>query len=100
MKKFGELNIENNHKSMVGEKMKMAKVLNRQIIVHSFRVEKSKYPKNKSGMCLYLQIEIEGVKWVIFTGSDVLLEQIEQVDINDFPFITTIQKNNEYFEFT
>jgi hypothetical protein len=30
----------------------------------------------------------------------VLLEQIEQVDINDFPFITTIQKNNEYFEFT
>jgi len=100
MKRFSDLNIENNHHSMVGEKMKIAKVLNREIIIHSFRIEKSKYPKNKSGMCLYLQIEVDEVKWVIFTGSDVLIEQIKQVDEKDFPFITTILKNNEYFEFT
>jgi len=100
MKRFNDLNIENTHKSMVGEKMKIAKVLNREIIIHSFRIETSKYPKNKSGMCLYLQIEIDKVKWVIFTGSDVLIDQIKQVNESDFPFVTIIQKNNEYFEFT
>lgn len=100
MKRFSEFDIAHNSNSMVGEKIKISKVMNREIVVHSYRIEDSKYPKNKSGKCLYLQIELDNVKWVIFTGSDVLIDQIKQIDDGDFPFLTTIIKNNEHFEFT
>jgi hypothetical protein len=37
---------------------------------------------------------------VVFTGSDVLISIIKQVEESDFPFKTTIVKNGEHFEFT
>jgi hypothetical protein len=37
---------------------------------------------------------------VVFTGSDVLISQIKQVDPEQLPFAATIIKNGEYFEFT
>lgn len=100
MKKFSDFNIQHNSAGMTGEKIKISKVINRQIIVHQFKIEDSKYPKNKSGKCLHLQIEMDSVKWVIFTGSDVLINQIKQVPEDHFPFETIIVKNNEHFEFT
>jgi hypothetical protein len=99
MKKFSDMAIPISNR-LIGDKMKINKILNREIIVHSFRIENSKYSKNKSGKCLFLQIEFEQVKYVVFTGSDVLLDQIQLVKDDDFPFITTIIKNQEYFEFS
>lgn len=99
MKSFADLNITKSQR-LQGDKIKISKVLNRQIIVHSYKVEPSKYEKNKSGCCLYLQIELDGIRHVIFTGSDVLIEQIKQVPESEFPFSTTICKTQEYFEFT
>jgi hypothetical protein len=37
---------------------------------------------------------------VLFTGSDVLISQIEYVNEKDYPFETTIIKENEHFQFT
>jgi len=49
---------------------------------------------------LKLQIEKAGDKRVVFTGSKVLTDQIEQVPREKFPFETTITGDNERYEFT
>jgi hypothetical protein len=99
MKKFSDLKIETKQ-HFVGEKIKIIKVLNKEIVVHSFKVEPSKFPKNKSGNVLTLQIEVSGEKQIIFSGSDVLMDQITQVNQEDFPFKATIIKTGEHFEFS
>lgn len=99
MKKFRELGVTTSQR-MIGDKIKINKVLNREIVVHSSRIEDSKYPKNKSGKCLALQIEIDNEMHVIFTGSDVLIESVTQIQKEDYPFATTIVKSGEYFQFT
>ena len=49
MKKFSELGIKPPEIGFIGEKIKISKILNREIIVQDFKIDKSKYPKNKSG---------------------------------------------------
>ena len=99
MKKFSDLGIK-SEAGMTGSKITIARILNREITVLSYRIEDSKFPKNKSGKCLFLQIEVDNEKRVVFTGSDVLLSQIKQVNPEDIPFVSTIIKNGEHFEFT
>ena len=100
MKRFADMNIEPPGRLMVGDKIKIARVLNCPIVVHAYHRDASKYPQNRSGQCMTLQIEMNGVRHIIFTGSDVLAEMIEQVPQEDFPFETTIVKNGDHYEFT
>lgn len=97
MKKFKDFNIEVEIKAFVGDKIKISKVLNRPIIVQGFKVENSKY---NTGKCLCMQIELNNVKHIIFTGSTVLLDSIQKVSTEDFPFETTIVEENEMYLFT
>ena len=101
MKQFKDLGIKPDIKSFTGDKIKIKKILNRQITVHDHRIENSKYAEsNRNGKCLHLQIELGGTKHVVFTGSSVLMELIERVPKSDFPFTTTIVEENEHYEFT
>lgn len=100
MKQFSELGVKTNTTGMTGEKIKVERVLNKKVKVCSFRIEKSKFPeKTKNGECLYLQIELENQKRIVFSGSSVLMDQIRQVDKADFPFEATITKEDEHFQF-
>ena len=99
MKKFSELGIKPPADQMTGDKIKISKILNREITVTNYKVEDSKYQKNKSGKCLCLQIEIDGEKRIVFTGSDVLIKMIIQVKKEDMPFGSAIVKEGEHFEF-
>ena len=99
MKKFSELGIKTEVR-MTGSKINITRIMNREVIVLDFKIEDSKFPKNKSGKCLFLQVEFEGERRVVFTGSDVLISQITQVGEDNLPFVATIIKNGEYFEFT
>jgi hypothetical protein len=76
----------------------MDKVLNREIVVHDFRIENSKV--EGCDKCLYLQLELKGSMHIVFTGSKFLMNAVEQMTKEDFPFKTVIEKNNERFEFT
>jgi len=100
MKKFSDLNVPTPEGSFTGEKIKINKILNREIAVLASRVTESKFKKNKSGKVLMLQIEINDEKRVLFTGSDVLINQILHVTETDYPFKTTIIKENEHYQFT
>lgn len=98
MKNFKDLGIKNNTQAFVGDKIKIDRILNREISVHGFKIEDSKV---KSGTkCLYMQISIGDAKHVVFTGSVVLMDMIQQVSSADFPFKTTITRENERLEFT
>ncbi len=95
MKQFSDFGITAKHKGFVGDKIKISKVLNREIVVLDYKIENSKY----EGKRLDLQIKIGETMHVLWTASTVLMELIQQVPKEEFPFKTTIVKENECFEF-
>src|SRR5665647_3573842 len=97
MKKFSDLGIK-SEAGMTGSKITIARILNREITVLSYRIEDSKFPKNKSGKCLFLQIEVDNEKKVVFTESDVLLSHMNQVLPEDLTSVSTLIQHGEHFE--
>jgi hypothetical protein len=101
MKSFSQFNIQAPSRGFEGEKVKMNKILNREIVVHDFRIEDSKVFKEKgSGKCLQLQISFSNEKHVVFTSASGLIEVIQQIPANGFPFTTTIVEENDRYIFT
>lgn len=96
MKSFKDFEITIEQKSFVGDKIKIDKVLNREITVHEFKIVDSKF----GGKRLDMQIAIGEEKRVLWTASQALMEQIQKVPAEGFPFRTKIVKENERFEFT
>jgi len=86
-------------KTLTGDKINIADVIDKQISVLDYRIEDSKFGKRGS-RCLHLQIEIENMTRLIFTGSEVLMDTLERVDKADFPFKTTIIKEMDWYKFT
>ena len=79
-----------------GDKIRLDDVLNIEVRVIGYNIRRSKYEKNRSGKCLLMQIEHDGQHRVIFTGSDVLIEQMEKYGA-EVPFATTIKKIDRYY---
>ena len=100
MKDFKSFNIKPETKSFEGDKIKIERILNKQITVSDFKIEESKYKDKGNGKCLCIQIENDGSKRVLFSGSSYLMDMIQKVPKEGFPFTTTIVKNNEHLEFT
>lgn len=96
MKSFKEFGIKSELHNFTGDKIKMSRILNREIVVYDYKIEDSKY-KDK---CLYMQIELEERRHVVFTGSKTLIDMISRVPNGEFPFKTIIKEENERYEFT
>jgi hypothetical protein len=99
MNSFKDFGIKPQSKSFEGDKIKIDRILNKQVTVLAYKIEASKYDKG-TGKCLYIQVLVDNSKRVLFTGSANLMDMIEQVPKDKFPFKTTIIKENERFEFT
>jgi len=99
MKQFKDFGIKAEVHNFTGDKIKMSKILNREISVLDYRIEDSKYGNNNS-KCLYMQIEIGVTKHVVFTGSTILIQMIQKIPKGEFPFKTTIIKEDDRFEFS
>lgn len=101
MKKFSDFNIEITSKSFEGSKIKISKILDKPIIIYHYKIEDSKvYQEKGNGKCLYLQISINGEKRVIFTSGVGLMEAIQRVPENGFPFETVIVEVSDRFKFS
>jgi hypothetical protein len=98
MNNFKDFNIQPKINSFVGEKISVQKLFNLQITVLDFKIEPSK--QKKDSQLLTLQIEKGGEKRIVFTGSTVLMDMIQKVPKNGFPFVTKIKGDNDYYEFT
>ncbi|WP_454060116.1 hypothetical protein [Elizabethkingia ursingii] len=98
MNNFKEFNITPSFIAFVGDKVKMSKVLNTEIIIHDYKIKDSeKIPGTKY---LTLQITRKGEKEIIFTSAKTLMDMIEQVPKDKFPFMTTITQEDQMFQFT
>jgi hypothetical protein len=67
--------------------------------LYAYYIKPSKYPEKGSDNCLWLQISVDGKKYVAFSIAKILMETIQKVPQNGFPFTTTIKNDNEVFEF-
>lgn len=94
-KRFSDLN--NSTRVLEGDKIKIGDVAGKEIIIKGFSVSESKFKEEK---LLTLQIEMDGVNRVVFTGSKVLADQCEE-NKDEMPFMTKIERiNNKYYTFT
>lgn len=95
---FKDLGIKPTENTFTGKKIEIDDVLNTEIIIEGFKIQDSK--KKLGTQYLTLQIEKEENKRVVFTGSKNLMDLINQVPEDRFPFKTTIRKNDKRLEFT
>jgi len=101
MNKFSQFNIKIKSKGFEGEKIKISKVIDHEIVIYDFKLGDSKIFKDKeNNKCLQLQILFNNEKRIIFTSAKGLIEVINQISKDDFPFTTTIVKENDRFMFT
>lgn len=98
MKKFSDFASE--EKRLDGAKVKLDNLLNREIQIISFTISDSKYSKNNSGKYATVQFqEGQSEPQIFFTGSDVLISQLERYK-SELPFLATVRKNNRYYTFS
>lgn len=103
MNRFSQFDIKAPERSFEGDKIKMSKVLNRLIAVHYYKIDDSKvkaFQEKGTGKCLKLQISFNNEMHVVFTSGRALMEVIEQVPKDKFPFETTIVEENDMYKFT
>ena len=96
-KRFNEFARENM--PLEGNKVKLDDIVNREITVLDYRVKDSHYKKANCELCMTLQFRLDDKISVMFTGSNVLRDQIEKYK-TEIPFITTIKKIDRYYTFT
>lgn len=102
MKAFSELNVTIDRR-FVGDRIRIEKIEGDVITVMDYEVRESKITKENDPTwtkqrkeCLYLQVEIEGVKRVLWGNYKFLIEQVKQVDRADLPFKTKIVNEHGY----
>ena len=76
--------------------MSIDAVLNKEILILGFKTRQSKF---KEGGYTTVQFELDGVRHVFFTGSQVIADQLQKYAAN-IPFLATVQKINRYYTLT
>lgn len=94
MKKFSDF--ATGSTTFIGDKVKIDDILGKEIVIKGFKVTDSKY---KNTQMLTLQIELNNVERIIFTGSQVLIEQCEKYK-DEMPFMTKIERIDKFFTFS
>ena len=91
--------------NLEGEKMPIEDILNLPLIFTGWEISKSKYRDNgPDSHCLTLQFIFNGAPRITFTGSGVLMEQIEKFEAalqtqQPRRFRATIRKIQEFYKF-
>lgn len=97
MKKFSEF--AKDEGIMDGEKTTIEDILNKEITILSYKIKDSQYKKTNLEKYLHLQIQLDNVKYILFTGSIVLIDQMEKYK-DEIPFTTRIVKIDKYYTFS
>lgn len=83
-------------KPLDGNKMRIDDILNQEILIIGYKLSKSKYQDTNY---VTIQFEREGKRYVVFTGSQVVADQIEKYS-EKIPFYAIIRKINKYYTLT
>lgn len=95
LKRFSEFSEE--PKLLDGEKLKLDNILGKEVTIINYRVGKSKFHSDQS--YLTIQISVEDITYIVFTGSLVLENQLIKYN-SQLPFIATIKKIKNYYTLT
>jgi len=107
MNKFSDF-AEKANPLMDGRKMSLDDIIDKdgrggkEIIVLNFRIKNTKYDDAKNPRCLTVQFafpEKENEHYVFFSGSSVLMEQLENHK-DMLPFTTVIKRVGKYYTFS
>lgn len=82
---------------MPGTKKRLEEILNKKIVLLDFRITKSN--KRENSECLQIQFLDDGDVHVLFTGSGVLIDQIQSIK-DKLPLKTTVVKIDKYYSFS
>jgi hypothetical protein len=98
IKSFADFH-DNSNDRLQGEKDFIENMIGKEIIIYGYRIADSRKSKNPGEFCLTLQFRYadnagmpQDKTRVVFTGSRVLMEQIEAYKAN-IPFSTIVIKN-------
>lgn len=84
-------------KSFEGDKKRIDDILNQELLVTDFKIKDSK--KKQDTLYATIQFKVDEINYIVFTGSGVLIDQLEKYKDN-LPFYTTIKKIDRYYTFT
>ena len=97
-------------KALDGDSLKLDDIRGRAIIVTGMRISASKFKKKGDETCTTIQFYFEDdetqTKYVTFTGSSVIREQMEEISKKleetggEFMFRTTVEKCGKYYALT
>jgi hypothetical protein len=107
MNKFSDFADQENNPLMDGKKVGLDAIINKPIIVLKYRIKDTKFDDAKNPRCLTVQFEYateegeptNGEHFVFFSGSTVLMEQLETYK-DKIPFSATVKKVGKYFTFS
>lgn len=84
-------------RSFEGDKKKVEDILNQEILIIDFKVQESKQRKGTD--YITIQFKIDDILYITFTGSNVLIQQLNKYKEN-IPFFTMIKKIDKYYTFS
>lgn len=71
--------------------------MNQEILVLDYVVKDSK--QRRDSQYVTIQFRLKDINYIVFSGSAVLIEQLEKYKDN-IPFYTQIKKIDKYYTFT
>ncbi len=102
MKKFSDFKLAK--KTLDGDKTSIDDIIGKTIVVLDYKIAPSKQKSNTEYATIqfYFANDANKEKKVLFTGSEVLKEQLEQIgESEEFePFEATIKQIHNYYSFT
>ena len=107
MNRFSDF-AEQTNPLMDGRKMSLEDIIDKdgkggkEIVVLNFRIKNSKYDDAKNPHCLTVQFsfpEKEKEHYIFFSGSSVLMEQLEKHK-EKLPFLTVVKRVGKYYTFS
>lgn len=81
-------------KSFEGDKKKIEDILNKEILIIDFKIKDSKQRRNS--LYATIQFRMDDNTFIVFTGSTVLINQLEKYKEN-LPFFTVIKRIDKYY---
>lgn len=83
--------------NLEGDKIPITDVFNKEIELLNVRFFPSKVAKGKT--CSQIQFMLDGEKYVSFTTSEVLHNQLQEYK-DELPFLTTLKRRGKYHTLT
>ena len=96
IKKFGEFKLKDGRKMLDGEKIKIDKILDKEIVVLDYVIFDS--IQERGGKCLKVLFKFtnDDRDYIFNTSSKVLMKQINDESV-ELPFIGVIYRKGKYF---